>query len=157
QLHGIKALDVYRIVAGALVQGVHARRLDRVGGDEQLAADVNGDVVRGGELHRGPGAAPAQLRLEAARRVVDPGVDHAAVVSGLVGAQPVSLLEQDEGRVGSRLEQPQRCGQADDAAADDAVVEDHRLSPMPYLDHAATSPMRPEAIAAVNAAMAKVG
>jgi hypothetical protein len=49
-------------------------------------------------------------------------VQHAAVVTGLVGRHGILLLEDDEVEVGARLEQAQGGGQADDASPDDDEV-----------------------------------
>ncbi len=64
-------------------------------------------------------AAPAELRLERARRVVDAGVDDAAVAAGLVERQVVLLLQHRHRRVGAQLGEPPRHREADDPGADD--------------------------------------
>src|SRR5690606_1697745 len=67
-------------------------------------------------------ARPAQPRLEAVRLVVDAGVDHAAVVAGLVDAEPIGLLHQHHARAGIPGQQLVRRRHPDDAAADHAEV-----------------------------------
>ena len=64
-------------------------------------------------------AAAAELRLERARRVVDAGVDDAAVAAGLVERQVVLLLQHGHRRVGAQLGEPPRHREADDPGADD--------------------------------------
>ncbi|MNP17837.1 hypothetical protein D3C76_1102810 [compost metagenome] len=79
----------------------------------------------GAEILGGLGAALAQLGFEAARCVVDACMDYAAVVAGLVAAEAGFLLQDQQGRAGALLQQGHRSGEADDAAADDAVVVSH--------------------------------
>ncbi len=63
-------------------------------------------------------AAAAETRLERSRRVVDPRVDHAAVVTRLVEPDVRLLLEHRDCRVRAGLRNPPRDGEADDASAD---------------------------------------
>src|SRR5690606_38410289 len=70
----------------------------------------------------------AQLRLEAAGRVVDAGMDDAGVVTGLVGAEPAFLLEDDDSLTRAAARDLPTDGEAEDAAADDhdtAVLRSH--------------------------------
>src|SRR4029450_27551 len=73
-----------------LLEGWH---LGELSGHHELAADVHEDSVFFGEApHRGgPGGAPR--RLEAARPVVEPGVNDAGVVAGLMLTGARLLLE----------------------------------------------------------------
>ena len=68
------------------------------------------------------GAAHAELGLQRARRVVDPGVDDARVVAGLVGRRPRLLLEHADALGGAAAAQLAGDGEADDATADDGDV-----------------------------------
>ncbi len=73
-------------------------------------------AVRAQQLH----SAPAQLRLQRARRVVDARVYHAAVPAGLMRGDLVLLLEHGDRRVGLDLGETPCDGEADDPGADDA-------------------------------------
>jgi hypothetical protein len=58
--------------------------LGELGGHHELAADVHGDSIFFGEAPHGGGPGRAQRRLETARPVVEPGVNDAGVVAGLM-------------------------------------------------------------------------
>src|SRR5581483_6842000 len=100
-----------------LAQAVELRRVER---DDELAARLQRDrallAVGAEQLH----AAPAERRLQRPRRVVDAGVDDAAVAARLVARDRVLLLEDSDGRVRAQLAQPPRDGQPDDPGPDDA-------------------------------------
>ena len=91
-----------------------------VEGDDELAALLVRDPalldVRAQQLD----AAPAELRLQRPGRVVDAGVDDAAVAAGLVERDVLLLLEHGHGRVGALLGEPSRYREAEDSGADDA-------------------------------------
>ncbi len=93
QLVGVELVNFDAVVLGALVERVGAVELERRRGDEELAADLERDAVLGCERLRRDGAPAAEIGLEAARRVVDARVDHAAVVAGLVAAEAGFLLQ----------------------------------------------------------------
>ena len=103
----------------------HSLQLELVGGDERLAAVDERDAVRGRRTPLSRARRACTVRLEAARRVVDPAVDHPAVVAGLVRGEGSLLLEQHERRAGTALEELPGRRQPDDAAADDAEVVRH--------------------------------
>lgn len=67
------------------------------GGDDDLAAPFVGDVVLPAKAVHRLAPLDAQARLGAVRFVVKPGVDHAAVVSGLVGGQAVLGFQHGHG------------------------------------------------------------
>lgn len=103
-----------------LVDVVQASPFSLVERHDDLAELVVDQVVVGTELLQQPDAAPAELRLQGARRVVQPGVDDPAVAAGLVSREPCFLFqERDPGR-GPHLEEAAGDGSADDAAADDS-------------------------------------
>src|SRR3546814_10059368 len=58
-------------------------------------------------------------------------MDHAAVVPGLVPAEAVLLLQEDDAGPAVARRQLQRGRQSDDAAADDAVLIIHRPACVP--------------------------
>ena len=73
------------------------------------------------------GAPAAQLRLVRARLVVEAGVDHAAVVPGLVRRRARTPSRRiDQRQRGNARQQSARGREADDAAADDGHVVCHR-------------------------------
>ena len=72
----------------------------------------------------------AETRLQAARGVVDAGMDHATVVAGLVPGRAGLFLQQEDFCVRVNLGQLHGRGHAHDAAADDdEVVHSHSLAP----------------------------
>lgn len=79
---------------GAIPQGAHPLHLQRRGGDQHLAADVVADAVLLAKGFGGAVAGEAKLRLEAAGRVVHPGVDHAAVMAGLMAGRAGLFFQQ---------------------------------------------------------------
>ena len=97
--------------------------------DDQLAAARVRHAVRGAELVEQPPAFDAEPRLQRAGRIVDAGVDHAAVVRAGVQARARVPLE-DADRLAARRERP-RGGQAGHAGADDRDVNlGQRVSPV---------------------------
>ena len=93
-----------------------------VGGDDHLAAHLIGypALVAVGPEHGAAGG--AEVGLLGAGGVVDAGVDHAAVVSGLVGGDLRLLLEHDGALPGKVEDKLPRRREADYAAADDRYV-----------------------------------
>ena len=79
-----------------------------VGGDDDLAAPVPGDVVAVAELDQLGPARGAQLGLARARRVVEAGVDHPRVVAALVGGDRRLLVQHHA--PARRVEPPARRG-----------------------------------------------
>src|SRR5690606_15802808 len=122
-----EALDLQSVDCSALGEVVEATQFHVVRGDEQLAALVERNSVRGGELLGGLCAPATQLGLAAAGLVVDPGMDDAAVVASLVRAQLRRLLHQQQAGTGAPLEQLQGGRGADDPSADHAEVV-HRIT-----------------------------
>ena len=125
QLSGVQLFDLQAVLLRALMQGMHALDFQRRRGHQQLAADLELDLVFGAEVLGRLGTALAQVGFETARRVIDAGMDYAAVVAGLVPGEDVFLLQDQQRRAGLTLQQGHGGGEADDAAADDAVVVDH--------------------------------
>jgi hypothetical protein len=76
----------------ATAQLLERRQFIRIGGDHQLAATVDGNpALFGVELQRCL-ACPAELCLQRARLVVEPSMENAAVVTGLVGGETGFLI-----------------------------------------------------------------
>ena len=110
----------------AALQLGQGRQLALVGGDDDLAAALVGDAVLGAEAVHQLAALGAVPRLERAGLVVEPGVNDAAVVPGLVCGEFALGLEDDQ-PCGGVFAQGQGRPQADDAAADDGDVVRHGL------------------------------
>src|SRR6185437_7188136 len=92
-------------------------------GDDELPAALERDrVTLAVRLELGL-ARTAQSGLERARRVVQAGVDDAAVVAGLVARRLGLLLDDLETETRPGLEQSEGGGQPDDPGADDDAVE----------------------------------
>ena len=125
QLAGIEPLDLDVIGVRPRVERVHAGQLGGVGRHEQLAAHVYRYPVPGGEVFGGLGPLPAQPGLEAARCVINAGVDDPAVVPGLMRPERQLLVDQAQAGAGLAVENRHRRGEADDAPADDAIVVTH--------------------------------
>ena len=95
--------------------------LGLVRGDDQLAAAPVLDAARLGVAVEELLALDAGPRLQAARRVVDAGVDHLAVARAGLGADRVGALEDDDLAPGRG--QPLRDREPDDAGPDDDAVD----------------------------------
>ena len=85
-----------------------------------LPTSSYGSAVLGAVVAQQQPAARAQLGLEAAGSVVDPGVDDAGVVAGLVCGEPVLLLEDHDPGAGPAAAELAADREAEDAPADDA-------------------------------------
>ena len=84
-----------------LLEGGHPFDLLDSGRDDQLAAFGEQDAVLPAEVLGGTFTGLAERRLEAAGLVIDPGVDHPAVVPGLVRAHRLLGFEHYDGGSGS--------------------------------------------------------
>ena len=89
--------------------------------DHELAADLVRDSVMQAELRHATDSRAGESRLGGARRVLEAGVQHAAVVGALVLGDRLLLLEHAH-RSGVPLQQGMRRRQPDDATADDGEV-----------------------------------
>jgi hypothetical protein len=81
------------VCRGARLDLGQAGKLRGVAGDDHFAAFLVGHSVFAAVLLEQPDAATAQGRLQRPWGVVDAGMGHAAVVSGLVDADPLFLVE----------------------------------------------------------------
>ena len=106
----------------ALLERVETLDLRLRDGHHELARALDHDVVLRAESLEVGLALPAQARLERPRGVVQPGVDHAAVVARLVPGQAGLLLEDDHREPGPPSQEPVRGGQPQDAPAHDGHV-----------------------------------
>ena len=102
-------------------QIVQDGQLLRAGGDHDLAAALVGNVVGLAEAVECLPPPGAVLRLEGAGAVVEAGVDHPAVVPGLVRGQLRLRLQQGQG-IPPPPAQRQRRRQPHDASADDRNI-----------------------------------
>lgn len=71
------------------------------------------------ELDHFPNAGDGQARFQRAGLVVEAGVEDAAVMAALMGADVVFLFQHGDARVGKAPREFAGRGKADDAAADD--------------------------------------
>ena len=126
-----EALDA--VGGAALEERLEPRQLGLRGGDDHLADRVDADPVLRAELLHQPGALDAEPRLVRAGLVVDPRVDDAAVVPGLVRGQPRLLLEDHQAKAGALREERARRREPHDAPSDHGQIEPvahaHRLDP----------------------------
>jgi hypothetical protein len=100
-------------------------------GDDDLADGIDADPVLGAELLHQARTLDAEPRLVRARLVVDPGVDDAAVVAGLVRREAGFLLQDHQPQGRMRGEESPGGAQSHDAAPDHRHVESlaHALHP----------------------------
>src|SRR5262249_38960065 len=133
-----------------LIEIFQTPELSLVQGHDHFAAQVIGDAMLIAETQQLLLPGDAEPRLKRAWFVVDTGMDHAAIVPGLVHGEAILLLKDRQPEVWILLEQLERRGQADDAAADDRdviVPLSHGEPPLdrgpfphgpPYIDAAVT-------------------
>ena len=95
RLVGRDQRHVETILPTPVVQGLHPIDLVGPGGHDQLTAKLMGDSVLGREAHHRVPTTPTHPGLQAARCVVDAGVDDTGVPSGLMAGQLGLLLEED--------------------------------------------------------------
>ena len=123
QFAGAELANVGHAVGGAALGQVGETielRLPRR--DDDLAAALVGDVVLLAELQHLLGPADRQPGLGGAGAVVEPAVDDAAVVAGLMLADIRFFLQHDDGNAGEALHKRQCGGESNDAAADHGDV-----------------------------------
>ena len=101
---------------------VEPRQLVVARGDDDLAAALGRDAALVAVLVQQPRALDAQPRLERAGRVVDAGVDHAAVAPRLVHPDLAFLLENADAEPRAADQQLACHGQPDDPGTDDGEV-----------------------------------
>ena len=113
----------------ALVQRCQPLLLVLPDGNDDLAHVLNGDVLVLAVLPHQHHTVRAQLRLERPRFVVQPGMQHAAVVACLMGADGLFLLQNRDRRAGPPLAGLACDCQSDDPAADDDDFVHHETTP----------------------------
>jgi hypothetical protein len=106
----------------AALELVERRNLRLVDRDDHLPAALDGDPVAVAELVELARAAHAEVGLQRAGLVVDAGVHHARVVPGLVAADRVLLVENDDGAPRMAKRKLARGRQTEDPGADDEQV-----------------------------------
>ncbi len=116
----LEARDAVRDAAA--VQLFETRQLFFAGRHDDFAAQVVLDALGVAKLEQRLHARDAVLRLERPRRVVDAGVDHAAVVPRLVLRQRVLFVDDADLVARVLLRDLHRRSYADDAATDDRDV-----------------------------------
>jgi hypothetical protein len=113
---GVKAVVLDAVGVAAPLELSHPRQFPRLGRDDELAAHRVRQIVLTAERHRLRAPGGSQPRLEAARRVVEPGVDDVGVVARLVAGQARLALDDGDGPAGA--DDGVGRGQADNAASD---------------------------------------
>ena len=112
----------HAVRAGPALELVQPPQLVRPDGDDDLARARQGDAVLGAEGLQELAAPAAEPGLQRPRRVVDAGVDDAAVVPRLPGADRARALQDHDPGAGAAHEQLAGDGQADDPATGDRDV-----------------------------------
>ena len=106
------------VLSPPLPQRVEPAHLGRIGGNDDLPADLMADAMLLAELDHLPQSADAQSGLLGARLVGEPAVEDAAVVGRLLRGDLGILLEERHFVAAPRLEESPSRGQADEPAAD---------------------------------------
>src|SRR5438045_5433313 len=89
---------------------------------DYFSADLVGYVVRTTKPNQLCGAFNAELRLERTRTIVDAGVDHSAVVAGLMEPYRAFLFQNHDSQLWESRHQLHGSGKAHDAGADDGDI-----------------------------------
>ena len=110
------------VLGTAPIQLLEARDLAPRCRDDQLAAALVGNLLPVAVLIEQPAPLDAEARLQRSRRVVDPRVDNATVVSRLMARERVLFLQQREPDAGVTCQQLACDGETQDAAADDEDI-----------------------------------
>ena len=124
---GVKLTRTITGAVNELYEGTqHVRQGDftyriPVKGDDQLAEARVRDAVARAEFVQEPAAFDAQTRLQRPRRIVEAGVDHAAVVRARFEAGARMPLE--DAHRSPALGNRERRGEAGDAGADDRDID----------------------------------
>ena len=118
--HLLEAFDPVGL--GPRLERGQPRQLRLVQRHDELARERDGDPALGAVALHEALACTAEQCLLRARRVVQPRVDDAGVVPGLVGRNLRLALQHRNPQTGPLLEQAQRGGQANDACADDGDI-----------------------------------
>ena len=127
-LESVRADDLagHAVGLASLEDPLHRRQLGVIERHDHLAADLVGDPLRGAELLHQLLALATVDRLERAGLVVDPRVQHARVVAGLVEGQPSLFLQHHDLAPGEFPGELVGGRQADDPPTDDGHVRrDH--------------------------------
>ncbi len=103
----------------AFEQVLEPHQLVRAGGDHQFAADLVRDAVFAAELDHLPDALDGQARFDGTRLVVEAGVEHAAVVAGLVPSDGRLFFEDGDFGIGKTLPEAVSSGKSYQPATDD--------------------------------------
>ena len=118
----IQPADVLDPVApGPVLEGAQRRQFDFAGGDDELAAAFMADAVPRQVVVEALAAAATEPRLQAVRRVVDPGVDDFGIARTDLAAEGGVGLDDDHLATGPGQAAGDR--QADDPGADDDTLD----------------------------------
>lgn len=111
-------LDVHVVGDAPAVELGEAGPLVLADGDDDLAAHLVGDAVLGTELDHPLPPESTQSGLVRPGLVVDAGMDHPGVASGLVPGDRAFLVDDDDPAARPRRHDRMRGRQSDDAGAD---------------------------------------
>jgi len=115
----------YAVLLGAFEQSIHVDAFTGIGGDEQLAASFEFYALfRTKSLGRGRALA-TKAGLQASRRIIDAGMDHAAVVPGLVPGDGAFFFENNNRGARPRAQNFAGRRQADDSRANNCKIIRH--------------------------------
>lgn len=119
---GTDSLADNAVLWAAFEERFHSRQFRFVGGDDDLATEVEGDVLARAELLHRFFAGTAVDGFERAGAVVDARVHHAGVAASLVTGDGGFFFEDGDALAGEPFEEAVSGGESDDAATDDDEI-----------------------------------
>ena len=102
-----------------------SRYLLFVGSNNDLPADFMWDFMMPTESHHLADSLHCQTRFRCAGLVIQPTVQNAAVMAGLMAPRTTFLFEKKQLNMRESLQKTQRCGQTDDTPANDCYFHAH--------------------------------
>src|SRR5690606_17603422 len=128
------------VLQSALIQGLKHGQLALVGGDDNLGTQFVWDVVALAEVDQHVVPPDAVEGFQAARFVVQTGVDNATVIASLVAADTIFFFQDGDFQRGIGGEQLQAGGQSNYAATDNKHIVLHAGKISPKLSQKKHSP-----------------
>src|SRR5437763_1375862 len=122
-LIGREPAYVEAVLESALEEFFEERQFFLFGGHNHFTADIVIDPMLLAKLDHGAAAFARKFGLEAARLVVNAGMNNTAVSTGLMQRKVLLLFQQQDREPGLTPAQNHRGSEADNAAADDCAVK----------------------------------
>ncbi len=122
QLRHRQAAVFDAVPARPILEALHSFNLGIVRRHQQFAAGFERNTVFGAERLCRLRSLAAQRRFQGSRRIINPGMDHAAVMARLMTRKLRLLFQEQDPGAGHSVLQRHGRRQADDAASYDAIV-----------------------------------